>query len=107
MANSKGEKKQLLNLFHKSILDENSIPIEWMNKYTEYNGLMSEGVGLQPKSLSPTDTDESNISEGQRSCGKSFTKGHVYKYSSLSITKEEKVIVGYVIWSEIKQKYLH
>lgn len=78
-----------------------------MNEFTEYNGLMPEGVDLQPKSLCPKGTDESNISEGQGSCGKSFTKGLVYKYSSLSITKEEKVIVGYVIWSGIKQKHLH
>lgn len=68
---------------------------------------MSEVVCLQPKSLHHKDTDESKNSEGQCSCGKSFIKVPVYKYPSLLIANEEKLIIGYVTWSGIKQEHLH
>lgn len=78
-----------------------------MNSCAVYTGVMSEVVGLQLKSLFHKDTNESKNSEAQCSYGKSFIKVVVYKYPSLTITSEENLIIGYVIWTGIKQEHLY
>ena len=65
-----------------------------MNNCIVHTGVMSELVGLQPKSLSHKNTDESENSEGPCSCGNSLIKLLVYKCPSLPTTNEEKLVIG-------------